>query len=123
MQEVDDKNSLNNNSDNKLENSNQETNLESFNDQGAEKVISSEPKSLETLYDVPVTVEAVLGQVSMPIGNVLKLSKGSIVQLDKKVGDPIEIYVNNRLVAKGEIMMVNEHIGVSLTDIIKKVGD
>jgi flagellar motor switch protein FliN len=74
---------------------------------------------LEAVYDVPVTVQVVLGKSSMDVSQLLKLSRGTVVQLDRKVGEAIDIYVNNRLVARGEVVLVEERLGVTMTEIIK----
>lgn len=76
-------------------------------------------RSLDALYEVPVQVSAVLGRASMQVNQLLKLGRGAVVELDRKVGDSIDIYVNNRLVARGEVIVVDEHLGVTLTEIIK----
>ena len=75
--------------------------------------------SLEAIYDVPVKVSVVLGKTSMPVNQLLKLGRGAVVELDRKVGEPIDIFVNNRLVARGEIVVVEDRIGVTMTEIIK----
>lgn len=74
---------------------------------------------LEQLFDVPVTVSAVLGRTRMPIGDLLKLEPGSVLDLDRNVGEAIDIYVNNRLVARGEVVLVDDKLGVTMTEIIK----
>ncbi|MEM7044336.1 MAG: flagellar motor switch protein FliN [Pseudomonadota bacterium] len=79
-------------------------------------------ESLGAIYDVPVQVSAVLGKTSMPISQLIKLGRGAILELDRKVGESIDIVVNNRLVAKGEIVIVDERIGITMTEIIKKDG-
>ena len=71
------------------------------------------------LYMVPVQVQVVLGRTSMPMTQLLKLGRGAVVELDRKVGEPVEIYVNNRLVARGEVVLVDERLGVTMTEIIK----
>ncbi len=76
-------------------------------------------RSLDALYEVPVQVSAVLGRASMQVNQLLKLGRGAVVELDRKVGDSIDIYVNNRLVARGEVIVVDDHLGVTLTEIIK----
>ena len=68
---------------------------------------------------MPVTVSAVLGKSGMEVSALLKLSKGTIVELDRKVGEAIDIYVNDRLVARGEVVLVEDHLGVTMTEIIK----
>lgn len=74
---------------------------------------------LEQLFDVPVTVSAVLGRTRMPVGDLLKLEPGSVLDLDRSVGEAIDIYVNNRLVARGEVVLVGDKLGVTMTEIIK----
>jgi flagellar motor switch protein FliN/FliY len=74
---------------------------------------------LEAVFDVPVTVSAVLGKTGMEVSQLLKLAKGTIVELDRKVGEAIDIYVNNRLVARGEVVLVEDRLGVTMTEIIK----
>lgn len=74
---------------------------------------------LEAVYDVPVTVSAVLGKSAMEVSELLKLAKGNIVELDRKVGEAIDIFVNNRLVARGEVVLVEDRLGVTMTEIIK----
>jgi len=76
-------------------------------------------QDLEAVFDVPVTVSAVLGKSAMEVSQLLKLGKGTIVELDRKVGEAIDIYVNDRLVARGEVVLVEERLGVTMTEIIK----
>ena len=79
----------------------------------------SSTKELEAVYDVPVQISAVLGRSSMPVHQLLKLGRGAVVELDRRVGEAIDIYVNNRLIARGEVVVVDEHLGVTMTEIIK----
>ena len=74
---------------------------------------------LEAVYDIPVQVQAVLGKASMQVSQLLRLGRGAVVELDRKVGEAIDIYVNNRLVARGEVVIVDERLGVTMTEIIK----
>ena len=74
---------------------------------------------LEAVFDVPVTVSAVLGKSSMEVSQLLKLGKGTVVELDRKVGEAIDIYVNDRLVARGEVVLVEDRLGITMTEIIK----
>jgi len=74
---------------------------------------------LEAVFDVPVQVSAVLGRARMDIGDLLRLGPGTVLELDRKVGEAIDIYVNNRLVARGEVVLVEEKLGVTMTEIIK----
>ena len=73
---------------------------------------------LEAVFDVPVQVSAVLGRARMEIGDLLKLGPGAVLELDRKVGEAIDIYVNNRLVARGEVVLVEDKLGVTMTEII-----
>jgi flagellar motor switch protein FliN/FliY len=74
---------------------------------------------LEAVFDVPVSVSAILGKTHMEVSNLLKLNRGTIVELDRKVGEAIDIYVNNRLVARGEVVVVEDRLGVTMTEIVK----
>ncbi len=76
-------------------------------------------RDLSAVYDVPVQVSAVLGKATMRVSQLLKLGRGAVVELDRKVGEAIDIYVNNRLVARGEIVVVDERLGVTMTEIVK----
>lgn len=77
-------------------------------------------RDLEAVYDIPVTVSAVLGRASMQVSQLLKLGRGAVVELDRKLGEAIDIYVNNRLVARGEVVMVDDNrLGVTMTEIVK----
>ncbi|NBX85702.1 MAG: flagellar motor switch protein FliN [Proteobacteria bacterium] len=77
---------------------------------------------LEAVYDVPVTVKAVLGTTAMNISQLLKLGRGAVVELDKKVGDAVDIYVNDRLVARGEVVLMDDKLGVTMTEIVKSAA-
>jgi flagellar motor switch protein FliN/FliY len=66
-----------------------------------------------------VSISAVIGRAQLSVAQLLKLGAGSILELDRKVGEAIDIYVNNRLVARGEIVIVDERLGVTMTEIIK----
>jgi flagellar motor switch protein FliN/FliY len=74
---------------------------------------------LEAVFDVPVKVSAILGRSRMDVADLLKLSQGSVVELDRKVGEAIDIYVNDRLVARGEVVLVEDRLGVTMTEIIQ----
>ena len=74
---------------------------------------------LEAVFDVPVQVSAVLGRAHMDVGELLNLGPGTVLELDRKVGEAIDIYVNNRLVARGEVVLVEDKLGVTMTEIIK----
>ncbi len=74
---------------------------------------------LEAVFDVPVQVSAVLGRSKMDVGELLRLGPGTVLELDRRVGEAIDIYVNNRLVARGEVVLVEDKLGVTKTEIIK----
>lgn len=74
---------------------------------------------LAPVFDVPVSISAVLGRATMSVAQLLQLQSGSILDLDRKVGEAIDIYVNNRLVARGEVVIVDDRLGVTMTEIIK----
>ena len=76
-------------------------------------------EQLSAVYDIPVQLAAVLGKTTMPVSQLLRLGRGAVVELDRKVGEPVEIYVNNRLVARGEVVLVEDKLGVTMTEIIK----
>ena len=79
----------------------------------------AQARDLEAVYDIPVQISAVLGRSSMQVSQLLKLGRGAVVELDRKVGEAIDIYVNNRLVARGEVVVVEDRLGVTMTEIIK----
>ncbi len=76
-------------------------------------------RDLEAVYDIPVKVSAVLGKTTMQVSQLLLLDRGAVIQLDREVGEAIDIYVNNRLVARGEVVVVEDRLGVTMTEIIK----
>ncbi len=86
-------------------------------------VITEPPRQardLDAVYDIPVLVSAVLGRATMQVNQILKLGRGAVVELDRKVGDPIDVFVNNRLVARGEIVMIEGvRLGITMTEIVK----
>ena len=79
----------------------------------------TQARDLEAVYEIPVQVSAVLGKATMQVSQLLKLGRGAVVELDRKVGEAIDIYVNNRLVARGEVVVVDDRLGVTMTEIIK----
>jgi flagellar motor switch protein FliN/FliY len=79
----------------------------------------TQARELEAVYEIPVQVSAVLGKATMQVSQLLKLGRGAVVELDRKVGEAIDIYVNNRLVARGEVVVVDDRLGVTMTEIIK----
>jgi flagellar motor switch protein FliN/FliY len=89
---------------------------------GANAGVRGSDAGLEAVYDVPVTVRAVLGTTSMNISQLLKLGRGAGVELDRKVGDAVDVYVNDRLVARGEVVIVDDKLGVTMTEIVKNLS-
>ncbi len=76
-------------------------------------------QDVTAIYDIPVQISAVLGRSTMQVSQLLKLGRGAVVELDRKVGEAIDIYVNNRLVARGEVVVVEDKLGVTMTEIVK----
>lgn len=74
---------------------------------------------LEAVFDVPVRISVVLGRARVPVAHLLRMDVGTVVELDRQVGEAVEIYVNERLVARGEIVLVENRLGVTMTEIIK----
>jgi flagellar motor switch protein FliN/FliY len=74
---------------------------------------------VSAIYDIPVQISAVLGRSTMQVSQLLKLGRGAVVELDRKVGEAIDIYVNNRLVARGEVVVVEDKLGITMTEIVK----
>ena len=79
----------------------------------------SDPSGLEAIYDIPVNITVILGRTQIEVSNLLALNTGDIVELDRKVGEAVDIVVNNRLVARGEIVLVEDRLGITMTEIIK----
>lgn len=79
----------------------------------------SDVRDGESIYDIPVKVSVVLGSVSMQVRHLLKLGRGAVVELDRKVGEAIDIYANNRLIARGEIMVIDDRLALTITEVIK----
>jgi flagellar motor switch protein FliN/FliY len=76
-------------------------------------------EGLEAVHDVPVKVQAVLGRARMPVGELLHLTSGTVVELDRRVGEPVDIFVNDRLIARGEVVLIDNALGVTLTEIVR----
>ena len=84
--------------------------------------IPSSTSDLEAVYNIPVKVSAILGKTHMKVSQLMKLNKGAIIELDRKVGEAIDIYVNNHLVARGEVVVVDDKLGITMTEIVKTVA-
>jgi flagellar motor switch protein FliN/FliY len=106
-------------------NSPNDLNLNEIEDQGSAETDNpyevGEPmvNDVTAIYDIPVQISAVLGRSSMKVSQLLKLGRGAVVELDRKVGEAIDIYVNNRLVARGEVVVVEDRLGITMTEIVK----
>ena len=100
-------------------------NLENFSEKdSSSEELTQQPskqsiKDLEAIYDIPVQVSAILGRAHMQVSQLLKLGRGAVVELDRKVGEAIDIYVNDKLVARGEIVVMEDKLGITMTEIIK----
>ncbi len=92
---------------------------ELLNQGGYKPDLLGEVSDLNAVYDIPVQLSAVLGRSTMQVSQLLKLGRGAVVELDRKVGEAIDIFVNNRLVARGEVVVVEDRLGVTMTEIIK----
>jgi flagellar motor switch protein FliN/FliY len=99
---------------NNLKNMNQEEEVENNNNEAEKKTV----RSIDFLLDVPVEISVELGRTRMVINELLQLGQGSVIELDKLAGEPLEVLVNQKLIAKGEAVVVNEKFGVRITDIM-----
>ena len=92
-----------------------------FSEDDLQEFVVGEPMAgdVSAIYDIPVQISAVLGRSNMQVSQLLKLGRGAVVELDRKVGEAIDIYVNNRLVARGEVVVVDDKLGVTMTEIVK----
>ncbi|NGP18477.1 flagellar motor switch protein FliN [Devosia chinhatensis] len=86
---------------------------------GQEHYVEKTAADLEAVFDVPVRVSVVLGRTKMPVSHLLKMDAGTVIELDRQVGEAVEIFINDRLVARGEIVLVEDRLGVTMTEIIK----
>ena len=85
----------------------------------AGEILGRPAEHLGAVYDIPVQLSAVLGKATMPVSQLLRLGRGAVLELDRKVGESIDILVNNRLVARGEVVILDDRLGVTMTEIIK----
>lgn len=100
----------------------QQQNMSSGNQQqGANTIQQNSVHSLDFILDIPLKLTAELGRSKMSIREVLQLTQGSVVELSKFAGEPLEVMVNDKLIARGEVVVVNEKFGIRLTDIISPV--
>lgn len=94
-------------------------NLNELNEDNESGETLGDVNDFSAVYNVPVQISAVLGRAVMPVSQLLKLGRGAVVELDRRVGESVDIYVNNRLVARGEVVIVDERLGITMTEIIK----
>ena len=91
--------------------------FDNLTDEGAGAEVGKDV-NLEVILDVPVTLSMEVGRTRIPIRNLLQLNQGSVVELDRAAGEPLDVFVNGTLVAHGEVVVVNEKFGIRLTDVI-----
>lgn len=88
-------------------------------EQGDKESTTIGTSQMEAVYDIPVRITAVIGTATMPVSQLLRLGRGAVVELNKKLGEAVDIYANNRLIARGEVVVVDDnHIGVTMTEIL-----
>jgi flagellar motor switch protein FliN/FliY len=80
---------------------------------------TSDAEPVGAAYEIPVEVIAVLGTAQLQVSQILKLGRGAVVELDRTVGEPIEVHANNQLIARGEVVVIEDRLGVQMTEIIK----
>ncbi len=88
-------------------------------DSGEAEASAHSAGELEAVFDVPVKVKAILGRTNMEVSELLKIGEGTVIELDRKVGEAIDVFVNNRLVARGEVVLVEDRLGITMTEMIK----
>tara|TARA_Y100001936_G_scaffold86198_1_gene84486 strand:+ start:70 stop:444 length:375 start_codon:yes stop_codon:yes gene_type:complete len=94
---------------------------DSLDNEGTTPVVRGQTKNLDLILDIPLTLTVELGRSKMIINDLLQLGQGSVIELTKLAGEPLEVLVNQKLVARGEVVVVNEKFGVRLTDIVSPV--
>jgi flagellar motor switch protein FliN/FliY len=90
----------------------------SSNGQSSGQLTTAENTNLDVILDIPVTLSMEIGRTELPINNLLQLNQGSVVELDRLAGEPLDVLVNGTLIAHGEVVVVNEKFGIRLTDVI-----
>ncbi|CCQ09721.1 Flagellar motor switch protein FliN [Pseudoalteromonas luteoviolacea B = ATCC 29581] len=95
--------------------------LEEFSQGGGSKLSADERRKLDTILDIPVTISMEVGRSKINIRNLLQLNQGSVVELDRVAGEPLDVLVNGTLIAHGEVVVVNDKFGIRLTDVISQV--
>jgi flagellar motor switch protein FliN/FliY len=77
---------------------------------------------LDPVLDVPITLTAILGRTQLPISDVLRLNTGSIVELDRAIGEPIDIFINRQLVARGEVVLIEDQLGITISELVSSAS-
>ena len=77
---------------------------------------------LDPVLDVPITLTAILGRTQLPISDVLRLNAGSIVELDRAIGEPIDIFINSQLVARGEVVLIEDQLGITISELVSSAS-
>ena len=93
--------------------------LEQF-ESSARGEFNEDNPNLDVILDIPVTISMEVGATQIPIRNLLQLNQGSVIELDRLAGEPLDVLVNGRLIAHGEVVMVNEKFGIRLTDVVSQ---
>jgi flagellar motor switch protein FliN/FliY len=91
----------------------------------AEAAVDADAGNLEMIMRIPITVKVVLGSATMPVANLTKLGRGAVIPLDRRIGEPVDVMVNGRIVARGEVVVVDEatsRFGISLTEVVGTSG-
>ena len=94
------------------------TALAQFDALQSESMLETRDLNLDVILDVPVTLSLEVGRSRMPIRNLLQLNQGSVVELERAAGEPLDVYVNDTLIAHGEVVVINDRFGVRLTDVV-----
>ncbi len=92
--------------------------LAQFGDLQAEQPQGESDLNLDMILDVPVTLSLEVGRARLPIRNLLQLNQGSVVELERGAGEPLDVYVNGTLIAHGEVVVINDRFGIRLTDVV-----
>ncbi|WP_019933562.1 flagellar motor switch protein FliN [Oceanimonas smirnovii] len=94
--------------------------LDDFSNDGKDPITQEERRKLDTILDIPVTISMEVGRSQISIRNLLQLNQGSVVELDRLAGEPLDVMVNGTLIAHGEVVVVNDKFGIRLTDVISQ---
>ena len=82
------------------------------------KVKTNSSLDLKAVYDIPLKLSVVLGSTELKVSSLLELSKGAVIELDKKVGEPVDLLINDKIVAHGEIILIDNKVGVTITELV-----